>query len=948
MRIAVSPIQSNSTDLGSHSMMFRSSCRSSSPFSLGDLDMWDTKSRFSAQTSAWYGSATVSGSGFLSKVSTNSTGSSGGFRQNDPGLRKWQSLSHLVPEGATRPFPPSPGAELQAARGESSFRQTEVAQWLQDAQERIDTRLDRLRARDAQLSYNMTSLIDMTQKMSEGLSPLEQEREAAELSWFHKNPQHRELHEKILKLEKDLLQMRSALDSTDQPTEKKPDSLSRTLPVREEELNRQEKQRVDTELCRLREALKEAETRAKTQEEQQNQALQQLQTSTETQKALLNQIDKMNQRLSHTVSNHSEVQEQLSEANNKISQACLEKAILSTQVLKLEDVVKQLKAKLTGALSDKDHLTQEKADLHQRAQVLETTQPGSEVCEIHEHVAAAESHTNKQDQETILMKEKSTALIEVNEKLTYELKMMEQKLDTSQSQLQELTAERVANTKLIEDLEAERSELMRQKEELLTKMNDGGHEMKEKCCQLREFVEVLELEKQKLQDQCLCLEAEVLENKEKVQLLEEVHQEQDAARVRNIEELKAVTSHWTEKWQKVALTLQFTQEELEELKQNNSRNQRESVALLRIELDACKQELELERSRSRALLHRYKDGLMGGEAVQTKDKETVTDLSESSLLPEPPSDSHSSQNKSPQKATEDSQDDEDQAKVSTTDSLRTHQEESGRMVNQQQEKMLAIQKLQTLKQLYPVKRQETGNPQRWLPACAGDEYEKPLIPNQQVKDEKPPVEGRKDGSVCPVNLETVQQNRMVTEQLKSLFKEREGNEEGNVDNTSAAAQTGTFSPQDWTPTPKAVRTAVDRWSCQQSPGLMPVFEEDEESSDQGGEEEGLAGEAQAEENLHKQGNKMSAVSAEISDLKANNENLQQVIRFKEPIQDLHTAAEKVSDTSSDTEESILTHCSDECDLQQRTPSFYPDGVFLAELVDICSPDEDEEEGQGVL
>lgn len=31
----------------------------------------------------------------------------------------------------------------------------------------------------------------------------------------------------------------------------------------------------------------------------------------------------MNQRLSHTRQNHSEVQEQLSEANNKISQACL-------------------------------------------------------------------------------------------------------------------------------------------------------------------------------------------------------------------------------------------------------------------------------------------------------------------------------------------------------------------------------------------------------------------------------------------------------------------------------------------------------------------------------------------------------------------------------------------------------------------------------------------------
>ncbi len=97
---------------------------------------------------------------------------------------------------------------------------------------------------------------------------------------------------------------------------------------------------------------------------------------------LLNQIEEMNQRLSHRRQNHSEVQEQLSDANNKLSQACLvsflsliqdnlilhhenlqlkmtfnssqEKAMLSTQVLKLEDNIKQLKAKLTEPLSDKD------------------------------------------------------------------------------------------------------------------------------------------------------------------------------------------------------------------------------------------------------------------------------------------------------------------------------------------------------------------------------------------------------------------------------------------------------------------------------------------------------------------------------------------------------------------------------------------------------------------
>lgn len=85
-------------------------------------------------------------------------------------------------------------------------------------------------------------------------------------------------------------------------------------------------------------------------------------------------------------------------------------------------------------------------------------------------------------------------------------------------------------------------------------------------------MEVLELEKQKLQDRCLCLEAEVLEKKKKLHLREEEHRRQDAVRVQSIEEQKAVASHWAEKWQKVALTLQSTHEELEKLRKNNSRN----------------------------------------------------------------------------------------------------------------------------------------------------------------------------------------------------------------------------------------------------------------------------------------------------------------------------------------------------------------------------------------
>lgn len=85
-------------------------------------------------------------------------------------------------------------------------------------------------------------------------------------------------------------------------------------------------------------------------------------------------------------------------------------------------------------------------------------------------------------------------------------------------------------------------------------------------------MEALELEKQKLQDCCLCLEAEVLEKEERLHLQEDKYQRQDAERVQKIQELRAVASHWTEKWQKVALTLQSAKEEVEELKKNNSIN----------------------------------------------------------------------------------------------------------------------------------------------------------------------------------------------------------------------------------------------------------------------------------------------------------------------------------------------------------------------------------------
>ncbi|KAK5902046.1 hypothetical protein CesoFtcFv8_007343 [Champsocephalus esox] len=843
--------------------MFRPSYRSSSPFSLSDLDMWDTKSRFTAQSSAWCGTATVSGTGFLSDVSSSTSGSTGGFRQSDPSLRKWQSLSHLAPECVTQPFPPSPG--LRFARGESSFRQAEGAHWLQDAHKHLDTQLDRLRMRNSPLSHNITAsqLLDMKHKqLSETLATLEQEKEAAELIQFEKSHQRRALQEKVLQLEKELLHQRSTLDrrSHDQPTERNLDSLGGILPKSQDNFNRQVTQNVDLELCKLRDALRDAEARAKTKEEELNQALKKLQISTETQQTLLNQIEDTNQRRQ----NLSSLQEELSEANNKISQACLEKAILSTQMLKLEGNIKELKAKLTGF--DKDHLIQER------------TQQGSEGCQ------------SQSNQETVQTKEDLKSLKEVHEQLTGELEKIKQKLKASQSQLQEETLERLTMSKRITDLEADCAQMTTEREQRLSKVSESGHEeitaMKEKCHLLRGSVEVLELEKQKLQDRCMYLEAGVLEREEKLQLQEVEHRKQDAGRLQSNEELKAVASLWAQKWQRVALTLQSTQEELEEVKKS-SRN--EWDLLLKAELGACKQQLELERSRT--LLHRCED--KGTDALaQTEDRGTQTKLSESSLLWEPSSASHSRQNKAP-KSSED-QDDGNQATIWTSNSLRSQLEEK----QLQEEETLSDQRLQTLRQLYPV------------------------------QDEIPSAEGRKDKSVSHLDPETDQQRRMVTEQLKNLFKEREGKEVETVDNRLAAGQNAPFSPEDWSQTSKGVRNSVDRRIWQHGSGLMPVFEEDEEECDCPGGEE-----AHVEENWHNQSQQMSTMTAVICKVKANNENVLPATLRCKPIQDCPLTVKNKTALGSDV-----------TDLQQTKPALLcPDGLFLAEMVDICSPDEDEEE-----
>ncbi|XP_072291900.1 uncharacterized protein [Eucyclogobius newberryi] len=654
--------------------------RKSSPFSFMDMDMWD--SNLTAQSSAWCGTATVSGSGFLSKVNTSSSGGAGSFRQTDPGLRKWQSLSHLPPNASPRSFSPLPQSDLRSGRGQSPFRQTGVMQWLQEAQERMDSQMGLLRTEHRPYSAN---LLDM------------------------------------------------------KPSERQ----------------------TDTELFKLKQTLREAESRAKRQEEECEQTIQKLQTATEAQKTLLSQTTKLNQRLTQNLQNHSELQDQLREANNKISQACLEKATLSTQVLKLESTVHELNIKLQAAQHEIDDLIQENADLKEKVNIAEL--------QLDKTIKSTNGldHTGTEDQETTTLKQDSAALKQMNEDLSNKLEEIKQMLKKRQIEVQELTTEKASKSQQLEGLETEYAALS-------SRIQTGGQErveeLEEQMNQLRESSRTLKCENQTQKDHCLYLETAVFEKEQQLKLQEEKYRRIDAGRVQHIEELNVMVSHWTEKWQKAALTSQSAEAELEELRR---KNKTESESYLRLELNACKQELELVKSRSQALLIRKnKDGV---NPVQTHDREAMTD----SHILSSHLDFQSHQNKQLDiKTTGCDEDVQDCKNAQIIDPLKvTLKERKKTEIQLEQERTQALQ--------------------------------------DQAKNEVPFTEERSN-----VNLNTEQQRRLVNEQLKSLFNEREEN----------GMMTGERSAQDLLCTRSAQH---DRWSWHQGSGLMPVFEEEEpEDEDQ--------------------------------------------------------------------------------------------------------------------
>ncbi|XP_038874169.1 GRB10-interacting GYF protein 2-like [Salvelinus namaycush] len=313
---------------------------------------------------------------------------------------------------------------------------------------------------------------------------------------------------------------------------------------------------------------------------------------------------------------------------------------------------------------------------------------------------------------------------------------------------------------------------------------------------------------------------------------------------RDKEEIQTLHQHWASK-----------EAEL-------SRVVKDAGSLLKVELNACKQQLELERSRYCYLHNRLKvkddPHILGRGTVETFDKGTETDIppqtrdEQVSLeelgqlnselqrleLEAAEREQHLREKEHALRSLErlrDAERTEAQIKVSTlelklinlkeqaggeglchggqekaqhTDSLRSQLEESRRRANQlQQERDQAVQRLQTLRQLHQATEQT---------AAAGSKKEKTVCVDNIVDQDK--------------------QRRLVTEQLKSLFKER--GQLGQVYGRSAGG-----GLQDWAPKSKVIKNSLDTLHSQrkrekelmreqqQSAGLGSVSEEQEEEDD---------------------------------------------------------------------------------------------------------------------
>nr|XP_055048089.1 trichohyalin isoform X2 [Misgurnus anguillicaudatus] len=568
-------------DLGRGSS--QNALRSSSPIAFSDLDFWDNK-----MSSAW-SCIGLSGSNHRSEISSQY----GQESRGSLGMQRWSSGSRLAPEGAPRSHSTTEDFKLKADLEKSCLRRAELIQKLRETKSHLEAQTDLLKTKETQLqqSHNISHFLELKHKqLSETVSVLQQDRKAADESRFEESRRRTELQDKVMQLELEILKMRSNLERRTSPTSTNPKPpLTNTLPITKDEILREGQKQTEKEMNKLREALRKTEDRADELEYEKNDALRRLQSFKEGNQEAMNQKEELNQRLNQSVQVQAELEDQLKESCNHLEQIELERDMLSSKTRRLEDSQNDLKAKLTRALMDKDRLVQEKAELHQKVQALELQlqreQRGKQsfneqVCELHTELSQAKNQANREKKDNIFMKEEMLSIKELNEKLSSDLTKATERLQVTLNQQHELEADKLIRINQIAALETERLKLLGEKEELRKNVNDGVQdeirELKERCCQHRELQDNLKQENQNLQVKCqdLVKEMQIMEAECK-RKEEELHRAKVGFEQKK-EELRKVSAHWNERWLDVSLMLCSTQEELEEVKKQKQENNEDS------------------------------------------------------------------------------------------------------------------------------------------------------------------------------------------------------------------------------------------------------------------------------------------------------------------------------------------------------------------------------------
>ncbi|XP_056596663.1 interaptin [Triplophysa dalaica] len=930
-------------DLGRKS--FRNTPGPSSPLTFLDHGFWDNRSLFKDQKSLTWSSIGLSGSNRCTKMSNSSLDSH--CRQKHGGgvdIQRWSSTSR--PDGAPRPQCSKEEFELKAAPEESSVRRAELVRSLREAKSHLDAQTDLCKTRDTQLQHNhsISQFMELKHKqLSETVSVLEQDKETAEQSHFNESRRRAELQDKVLQLELDILKMRSNLERRTPPAS--PNPLINTSPVTKDEILIEGQKQTEMETKWLREALRRAEERVDDLDYEKKDALRQLKSYKENQQEAMNQTEELKRRLNRSVQTQTELKDQLKESQSRLEQMELERDLLSTKTQRLEDGQNDLKTKLSGALMDKDRLIQEKTEQHQRVQALELQlqreQRGKQsfneqVCELHTELSQAKNQASKQKKDTIFRKEELLSLKELNEKLSSDLTRSTERLQVTLKQLHELEANKLIQTNQIAALETERFKLIG--ENANNGFQDEIGELKDKCCQQRELLDNLKLENQNLQVKCQDLEKKVQSVEAEYNLKEEGLQCAGVGFEQEKEELRKVAAHWNERWLDVSMMLCATQAELEGVKKQQQENDEVSSEDVDGELAQMKEELrkvsDLLKIRDTELVERQRE-------LQTACSQVSQESSEVERLKQLLAERDQKLREKDQDLTNleiQSEKEKAEAKVKLSAlelKLRRdkdlHSEEevvSNDYTHEDFESLRAL--LEEYSWTAEELKQERDHAMQQL---------HDLESSQQFKAEKQPSPEAKK----PSGLDPNEQRRLVTEQLKSLFREREQRGE----------RSGLFENE--VQNPKSIKQPLlDPSLTSPLCGQKHVEEQDlkqgaaKESSSKTSPIPRGPKISERTEHTQKPGSKnaqMSTLGEEMENLTERGENLKDTVISPQYIQ-MVKARSQPSDDMTLIRVTGLQNLKKGKVRQKNSPLGCRDGTFYARQIEVCDSSHVEESSRG--